>query len=137
MVRVFCKSQGRPANFACLPEIEAAKARLDLRATLVSEEPGEGWTGPLGRLDTNRLAEMLSGLDPARSVALICGPGPMVTATSDALIDLGMPMRNVVYERFDYSGAGSSRQDRTRMQRFLGLGAALALGVALFAALRP
>ncbi len=125
---------GRTANFACLPEIDAARSRLDLQATLLSEEAGADWTGVVGRLDRGRLERMLVGLDPQRSVALICGPGPMVTAASDALLDLGMPMDRVIYERFDYSG-GASRQDRSRKLRFLGIGGALTLGLALFTAL--
>lgn len=125
---------GQPANMACLDEIEAAKGVLDLETALVVEEGGPDWQGEIGRLDRDRLARLLEGLDPARSVAMICGPGPMVTAVSDALLDLGMPMARVVYERFDYSG-GRSRQDRRRMRRFLALGAVLALGVAAFAAL--
>jgi len=124
---------GQPQNFACLSEIEAAKAKLDLHVMLVSEEAGPGWEGLTGRLDRSRLDRMLEGLDPARGVALICGPGPMVTAVSDTLIDLGMPMENVIYERFDYSG-GASRQDRRRRRRFIYIGAALALGLALFVA---
>ncbi|MEX0760548.1 MAG: ferredoxin reductase family protein, partial [Tistlia sp.] len=79
---------GQPENFACLPEIEAARSRLDLQVTLLSEEGGPGWNGSVGRLDRGRLERMLEGLDPARSVALICGPGPMVTAISDRLLDL-------------------------------------------------
>jgi ferredoxin-NADP reductase len=125
---------GRPATLACLDEIEAAKGMLDLKSEVVAEEGGPDWTGETGRLDRDRLAQLLEGLDPARSVAMICGPGPMVTAVSDTLLDLGMPMERVVYERFDYSG-GRSRQDRRRMGRFLALGAMLGLGVAAFAVL--
>jgi predicted ferric reductase len=125
---------GQPKNFACLPEIEAAKTKLDLHVMLVSEEAGPGWEGQIGRLDQSRLRYMLEGLDPARSVALICGPGPMVTAVSDTLLDLGMPMEKVIYERFDYAGGGASRQDRRRRRRFICIGAALAFGLALFVA---
>jgi predicted ferric reductase len=127
---------GQPENFACLPEIEAACSRLDLQVMLLSEEGGPQWQGLVGRLDRTRLDQMLEGLDPARSVALICGPGPMVTAVSDILHDLGMPMEKVIYERFDYSGGDASRQDRRRSRRFLGIGATLALGIALFVAFR-
>jgi predicted ferric reductase len=126
---------GQPENFACLPEIEAARSRLDLRVMLLSEEDGPQWKGLIGRLDRSRLDQMLEGLDPARSVALICGPGPMVTAASDMLHESGMAMERVIYERFDYSGGGASRQDRRRRRRFLGIGAALLLGLALFVAL--
>ncbi|MDX5401798.1 MAG: ferric reductase-like transmembrane domain-containing protein [Rhodobacterales bacterium] len=112
---------GTPANFACLAELEAAKAELDLQVMLISESAEAGWTGEVGYLDRSKLEDLLEGLDPARSVALICGPGPMVTAVSDRLLDLGLPMRNVVYERFDYGGLLAARQDRRRTFGFLGL----------------
>lgn len=111
---------GHPANFACLAELEAARAVLDLRVMLVSEAGAPGWTGEVGFLDGDRLAALLEGLDPARAVALICGPGPMVTAVSDRLLDLGLPMHNVVYERFDYGGLLAARQDRRRTFGFIG-----------------
>lgn len=125
---------GHPDNFAALPEIEAARAVLDLEVLLVSEDGGAGWPGEVGRLDRDRLARLLGGLDPAAAVALICGPGPMVSAVSDALAGLGMPEARVIYERFDYGG-GTSRQDRRLRARYLALGGALGLGVAGFAAL--
>lgn len=124
---------GRPENFACLEEIEAARERLDLRTLFLSEEGGEGWRGDVGRLDHERLAGLLEGLDRRRTVAFLCGPGPMVTAVSDALLELGLPMKNVVYERFDYGAGAASRQDRRRSLAFLGVGGALAAAAALFA----
>ena len=125
---------GRPSNFACLAEIEAARAVLDLQVMLLSETPAEDHSGETGYLDRARLDRLMAGLAPAKSVAMMCGPGPMVAAVSDALDDMGMPMDHVVYERFDYSGS-SSRQDRRRMGRFLAVGAGLAAGVAVFALL--
>jgi predicted ferric reductase len=124
---------GRPENFACLDEIEAAKAVLDLETMFVSEEDEPGWRGVLGRLDRERLAGLLDGLERERNVAFICGPGPMVTAVSDALLDLGLPMKNIVYERFDYGGGTASRQDRRRTRAILAVGAALAVAVGAFA----
>ncbi|WP_197568476.1 ferredoxin reductase family protein [Billgrantia diversa] len=123
---------GAPANFACLGEIEAARARLDLRVHLLSETSGPDYRGEIGLLDRDRLHTLLEGLDPARSVVLMCGPGGMVTAVSDALLDLGMPMHRILYERFDYS-TGPSRQDRHRTRRLAAIGGGLAVGVALFA----
>lgn len=123
---------GVPANFVCLSEIEAAQQELDLKVMLISEEDAVGWSGLVGRLSPDRLRDLVDGLDPQRTVALICGPGPMVTAISDGLLDLGFPMNKVVYERFDYAG-GASRQDRMRAQNFLTIGAGLAGLVAGFA----
>lgn len=123
---------GVPANFACLAELEAAQHVLAMRVMLVSEEAAEGWTGEVGRLSPDRLRELLNGLDPLRTVALICGPGPMVSAVSDALLDLGLPMDKIIYERFDYAG-GTSRQDRRRARRYLAMGVGLAGAVGGFA----
>lgn len=126
---------GQPQNFACIDELRAAAGTLDLKLWLLSED------GPLepdmteGRLTPERLEQMLDGLDPASTKALICGPGPMVVGVSDALLDLGMPMGNVIYERFDYAGGLRSRQDRARTRGFLSVGGVLALLVAGFAAL--
>ena len=123
---------GTPANFACVDEIEAAGAVLDLKTLLISEERPADWDGAVGRLDHARLDELLEGLDPRGCVALMCGPGGMVSAVSDTLLDLGLPMKNVVYERFDYSGGASSRQDRRRSLAFVGVGGLLAAAVAAF-----
>lgn len=123
---------GVATNFACLSEIEAARQVLDLRVMLISEEGAEGWAGEVGRLTHDRLRELLDGLDPRRTLALICGPGPMVSALSDNLLDLGLPINKVIYERFDYAG-GASRQDRQRARRCLLIGAGLAAVVGGFA----
>jgi ferredoxin-NADP reductase len=125
---------GSPENFACLEEIEAARSALDLHTLLVSEVDGPGWQGLIGRLDRDRLDELLEGLDRSRTVALICGPGPMVTGVSDTLLDLGLPMANIVYERFDYGGGAASRQDRRRTLGFLSIGAGLAAATLAFVA---
>lgn len=122
---------GAPENFACLDEIAAAEAGLDLQTLLISETPGDGWRGQVGRLDRARLERMLAGLDPENTVAMICGPGPMVTAVADTLLDLGLPMDRVRYERFDYA-EGASRLDKRLKRRFFAMGAGLAVGVGAF-----
>lgn len=126
---------GRPENMACLDEIESAKSVLDLKVMLISETPSEGWMNQTGLLDRGKLSDLLEGLDPGRAVALICGPGPMVTSVSDTLFDMGIPMGNIVYERFDYSGGLSARQDRRRTLGFLGLFMVLGVFVALLSLL--
>jgi predicted ferric reductase len=124
---------GQPSNLACLPEIAAAEQVLDLRTMLLSETEAPGFAGFVGRLGEAELAGLLYGLDRAETVAMMCGPGPMVAAVADTLEDLGLKRERIVYERFDYAGGHASRQDRRRRARFLALGAGLALGIAAFA----
>ncbi len=123
---------GTPSNFACLDEIAAAKAALDLKVLLISEDSPPGWQGAVGRLDDARLKDLLGEIEPRSCVALMCGPGGMVSAISDTLLDLGLPMKNVVYERFDYAGGASSRQDRRRSLTFGGVAALLAAALSLY-----
>jgi predicted ferric reductase len=125
-------ASGAPEGFACLDEIAAARDRLDLRVLLITETAAADWTGETGFLDPDRLRTLLADLPPSRSVAFLCGPGGMVTVVSDALLDIGMPMDRVIYERFDYA-SGPSRQDRRRTRQFVAIGGGLAAGVAVFA----
>jgi len=125
---------GQPANLACVEEIEAAKAVLGFEAMLISEAGGDGFAGETGRFDQRRLELLLDGLDAKETVAMMCGPGPMVVAVSDMLLDHGLPMERIVYERFDYSAGSASRQDRKRLVRFMAVGAAVAAGIAGFVA---
>jgi predicted ferric reductase len=124
---------GQPSNLACLDEIEAARAVLDLEVLLLSETDASGFAGEIGRLDRARFDRLLRGLDPAETVAMMCGPGPMVVAVSDMLDDIGLRSDRIVYERFDYSAGLASRQDRRRLKQFIAVGAALAVGVTAFA----
>lgn len=124
---------GKPSNLACLEEIEAAAAVLDLDVLLVSETAEEGFVGVVGRVDGAFLERALDGFDPGETVSMMCGPGPMVVAISDILDEMGLPKGQVVYERFDYSGGSASRQDRRRLAQFLMVGAGLAAGIAVFA----
>lgn len=112
---------GRPENMACLDEIAAAATVLDLRVMLISEAPDPSGGAETGLLDAPRLARLLEGLTLDTCVAMICGPGPMVSAVSDGLLGQGLPMRNVVYERFDYAGALGARKDRRRTAQYLAL----------------
>ena len=124
---------GQPENFACLEELRAATEVLDLRLWLLSEDQPDAPDMLQGRLTRSRLSEMLDGLAPADTKALMCGPGPMVAAVSDLLLDLGMPMANVIYERFDYAAGARSQQDRARTRNILSVGAVLGVAVAGFA----
>lgn len=124
---------GQPSKFACLEELEEAKAVLDFDILLVSETSASGYNGKIGRLDRDLLEAFLKDVDPRDCLAMICGPGPMVVALADALGEIGLPENHIIYERFDYSAGSASRQDRSRLAKFFALGVVLALAAGLFA----
>jgi predicted ferric reductase len=131
-VRVLVAAGG-PDRLVGLDDLAAIAARRDLVVHTIVEAGGPGYEGALGRLDRAALERLLSGPDPARTLAMICGPGPFMVAATDGLLDLGLPEDNVLYERFDYADGTLSRLDRAERRRVRLVGLALALGVAAFA----
>ena len=80
-------------------EIEELKSRLNLEVMHVLSRPPEGWEGDEGRINAAVLGKHL----PERYQRLqyfICGSDPMMDATEEALIHLGVPKRRIHTERF-------------------------------------
>lgn len=124
---------GGPERLVGLDDLADIAARRDLVVHTICEEGGPGYGGDIGRLDRAALERLLAGLAPARTLAMICGPGPFMVAATDGLLDLGLPEDNVLYERFDYADGTLSRLDRAERLRVRLVGLALALGVVAFA----
>ncbi len=81
---------------------EHLDSRLDLHVVEVLEEPPQQWDGEVGWLTE----QMLRDAVPLRRVKgkidyFICGPGPMVAATTRSLDAMGVPARRVHTELFD------------------------------------
>ena len=95
---VFGNARAERATF--LEEIEALRARLDLRFTHVVQEPPEGWTGEVG-LPTPELIERTLAAAPEGIHCFLCGPVPMSRMAQRALRDVGVPIRRVHFELFD------------------------------------
>jgi predicted ferric reductase len=84
---------------AGLAELES---RLDLHLVEVLEEPPEDWTGAVGWLDRPVLDTALPGRRVRRNLDyFVCGPGPMVAATTRVLRDWGVAERRIHTELFD------------------------------------
>ncbi|MEZ4315155.1 MAG: ferredoxin--NADP reductase [Polyangiaceae bacterium] len=88
-----------------IAEIERAHAgRLSVRHVL--ESPPEGWGGGTGRLDKGTAAgEIRTILASERAagretIALVCGPAPMMEAVREALIEVGVPRERIREEQF-------------------------------------
>ena len=103
---------GIPRTSPASTRSKAAKSGLNLGTIYVSEQDGPDWAGAVGRLDRDRLDQMLDGLRPQAHRRLHSAARDRWSpAVSDTLLELGLPMENIVYERFDYGGGAASRQD--------------------------
>ncbi|SON55125.1 Phenol hydroxylase P5 protein [Hartmannibacter diazotrophicus] len=113
-------------------ELADLSAYLDLDVRMLVEDGPAPQNGASGRVDAARVHTLLEGLDPAATLAFVCGPPPMMDATVDMLLKEGLGARHIVMERFDYDVAGDPicRGMRRRFQGFFTL---LLLGVAAVA----
>ncbi len=81
---------------------ENLDSRLDLRVVEILEEPPEAWDGEVGRLTEAVLGANLPGRrSRSRMEYFICGPAPMVVATTRILRAWGVPPARIRSELFD------------------------------------
>ena len=84
--------------------LQDLKDRYPNRLTLIHVLSRQAQEVPLleGRIDASKVKEIVSSLLPAASMdeVFICGPEAMIEATEKALIEVGVPARNIRTERF-------------------------------------
>jgi ring-1,2-phenylacetyl-CoA epoxidase subunit PaaE len=97
-------------------ELEDLKDRYLQRFTLhhiLSREPQDV---PLfcGRIDAEKCRTLLTTLLPAADIdeVFVCGPGPMLDAVRDTLVEAGVPATNVHLERFATPGTPAATAAR-------------------------
>jgi predicted ferric reductase len=120
------------ATFAGLDRLQKLQSEIDLDIRLLSDEQSSSPHVTCGPLNASHIADAAG--DPASLACYVCGPPPMMTSVTDALLDLGVAPAAIHYERFDYSG-GSGRMDRARRNRAAALLSILLVALALFSAL--
>jgi ring-1,2-phenylacetyl-CoA epoxidase subunit PaaE len=84
--------------------LQDLKDRYPNKLTLIHVLSRQAQEVPLleGRIDADKVKEIVSSLLPAASMdeVFICGPEAMIEATEKALIEVGVPARNIRTERF-------------------------------------
>ncbi|MDP1582006.1 MAG: ferredoxin reductase family protein [Bradyrhizobium sp.] len=83
-------------------EIETMQRDLRLTVHHVLSEPPPGWSGDVGQLDEAMLRRRLDVEDRGRWLYFVCGPTPMIDSVEGALGRLGVPLRQIVSEKFRY-----------------------------------
>jgi predicted ferric reductase len=82
-------------------DLEALKARLDLKVVHVLADPPADWTGERGFLSADVLRRHLPK-PYADHEYFICGPGVMMDAIEAALAELGVPLMKYHSERYSF-----------------------------------
>lgn len=110
-------------------DLDRVGGRAILLADSAPDRPGVAQ----GPMTLEHVREAMAGLDPARTVAFLCGPGGMMARAADCLEDCGVPPRSIRFERFRYDAQGLSRKDWRRMAGWAALFGSVAGAITLFA----
>jgi predicted ferric reductase len=89
-------------QIAYAAELEEFRRALDLDLVHVLSEPPPNWPGEVGMFDEELLRRRLSFDGQDRWLHFVCGPPPMIEAVEGALAGLGVPLRQIVSEKFKY-----------------------------------
>ncbi len=65
-------------------------------------EPPLGWDGRVGMADAALIREVFAKPEMRGWLYVLCGPPAMMAGVEDALIELGVPARQILSERFSY-----------------------------------
>lgn len=102
------------ADQTFIARLEPLSRRLDLQVMKIVEHPSDDWDGHRGRVDREKLLALLEGTEELSRQVLLCGPTAMMADVTRQLLGLGVPMRAIRYERFDYTEASDPKSRRTR-----------------------
>ncbi|GAB4371755.1 MAG: ferredoxin reductase family protein [Kiloniellaceae bacterium] len=83
-------------------ELETLARDHGTRVVHVVSEPPEGWQGRVGLADAALVREVCAAPEMTAWLYVLCGPPAMMEAVEDCLIELGVPARQILSERFTY-----------------------------------
>ncbi|MBM3357710.1 MAG: ferredoxin reductase family protein [Candidatus Rokubacteria bacterium] len=121
------------AQIAYRDELQAMREELRLELSFVLGEPPPGWQGPRGQLDAQTLQPLLPREERDAWLYVVCGPPPVIDSVERVLDDRGVPLGQIVSERFGYELAALTRRGRLVLGVCAAVVAAIAAGIAAFA----
>jgi NAD(P)H-flavin reductase len=92
-VRIYVGAR-TPRDRLFVAELDALAAREDIVVRSTVDRAGADWLGRVG-IVTQLFPTPRPGISGANVTAFVCGPERMMTATADALVDLGVPAEHL------------------------------------------
>lgn len=121
------------AQILAREELDDMRRVLDLRVEYLLSEPPAGWQGHIGTLDRDMLDAALPKNDRASWLYFVCGPPPMIDSVETALAGFGVPLGQVVSERFRYDSSQFTPRERRMFTALAGIAATLLIAIGAFA----
>ncbi|MDH5183339.1 MAG: ferric reductase-like transmembrane domain-containing protein [Gammaproteobacteria bacterium] len=100
-----------PSDLAYRNEIDDLSSRLNIRSIHMASRGGENSDCLKGRLSHQIIVEQMPE-KPDRWCYFVCGPAGMMDTAEYSLLQLGVPLKQIVTERFRYDALSSSRRSR-------------------------
>ena len=85
-------------------ELDEMAKSLDIEIHHILSEPPPDWDGAVGQLSAAMLREYLKFDGHAQWLYVVCGPAPMINSVEDSLEELGIPLEQILSEKFSYDG---------------------------------
>lgn len=103
------------AQLAAREELDALARRPNFEVHYLLQDPPSGWTGLTGVPDAGHLATLIPPEGAASCLFMICGPPGMIDAVELSLSRLGVPLSQIISERFHHAaGMVTPREWLTR-----------------------
>jgi predicted ferric reductase len=123
------------ADIAYRDELDEIAREIPLTVVHVLARAPEGWAGETGFVTPELLARHVDAASATDLRCVVCGPPPMMEVVEQALVDLGVPLRQIESERFDIGAAGMIGRRAVGIRRMvIGLSVVMVAAAALFAA---
>ena len=81
-------------------ELQAMQQTLNLEIDLMLGSPPADWQGRIGQLDIAGLRSCLTAGNCAQWLYVVCGPALMIDSVEHSLEQLGVPLRQILSEKF-------------------------------------
>ena len=118
VILITCHST--PQDLPYKDELKRLTKQLSLRTIHMASHGAESSDCLQGRLSHRIIADHLPQ-KPASCLYFVCGPGGMMDSADQSLLDLGVPLKQIVSERFRYDKVSTSRRSRYMLYLMFGI----------------
>ncbi len=83
-------------------ELETFAEQHDTEVALTLSEPPEDWAGCRGRIDAGIIRQFFQSREMKDWLFVLCGPSAMMEKIKSTLIEMGVPEKRILSEKFTY-----------------------------------
>ena len=121
------------AQIAFTSELSEISRELNLQVVYVLSEPPATWRGPTGELHPVTLLQHLPQQHRSGWLYAVCGPPAVIDSVENTLGRSGVPLAQIISERFRYEGGAPTPRERLMLAACAVVVLAIVAGIIAFA----